>query len=502
MIASEARGLPDSGTSAVPGLSGLPGVPGVPGLPGVNALVAGRMLAQTRREMAAHSLLVFARLYLERVCTLPFCEAHRCCAALIEAAARERNHRIALSLPMQHGKTALFATAHALWAVCARGEPHVVIVRATPAQAVESLRDIGLELGSGALLADYPRAAPQRATSREIVTRSGAVIRAVAYGESLLGNRVAGAGPSLVILDDVEQPKVRGEWGHPDHRPGPFPRELEDWMEGWMKRRLARGANVLVVGSLVDPGCLLARLIDHNIDDGWRRYSRSMIGAFGATIPEELKQIKRQGKTYRGHHGMIACVEYLLDHLPEIFPDARATWPERLACGEFRGLVRERELACAGVGCELTWNHGTSNGSDGGSERKGWRNHRRLPVFECVARPADGGRYAVTLDLDRKRWPSHAVHPPLLMVFEHPGEEIRAAPRWGDGRLIHPHDNLKHQTLTDLRSLRWMWEEELERREREAARDSDAAAPASAPTPASAEGAIENHRHDPAAERP
>ena len=451
---------------------------------GVNGLVAGRMLAQTRRALAARSLLVFAKLYLGHVCTLPFCEAHRRCAALIEAAARERNHRLALSLPMQHGKTALFATAHALWAVCARGEPHVVIVRATPEQAVESLRDIGLELGSAALLADYPRAAPVRTTSREIVTRSGAVIRAAAFGESLLGNRVAGAGPSLVILDDVEQPKVRGEWGNPDHRPGPYPDELNDWMRGWMRRRLAVNANVLVIGSMVEPRCLLARLIDHNIDEGWRRYGRSMIGVYSLCVTDEYKEIKRHGKAYRGHQGQAACVEYALDHLEEIFPDSPATWPERLASQEFRERLHERNNACPGVGWALACNHGVCASGDD-AERPGWTNHRRLPLFECAAQPDHGSRYAITLDLDRQRWPAHAVHPPLLIVLEHPDGEIQAAPRWGDGRLIHPHDNLHDQTLTDLRSLRWMWEEEVARREREAA-SASASAPsaADAPTPA------------------
>lgn len=245
---------------------GLP--PGVS--PEMATLAVAGEIARLRRELVGRSLQAFCRCYLPHRFTLAMGPMHLGVIRVLQDMVPDRDVRLALAMPAEHGKTTLVTIGHVLWRMCVHRLPHVIVVCADEGSALEVITEFGMELGGNeALLAEYPFvAAKNSGGGNEIVTKGGQRVATVVAGERLLGRRRVGPPPSLLICDDVEQWDLFDPWRE-HQRKGIMPEKFREWLHAAMATRLAPGANVIVAGSLAANDAYLADLVDPDTEYDW-----------------------------------------------------------------------------------------------------------------------------------------------------------------------------------------------------------------------------------------
>lgn len=313
---------------------------------------ASALVARTRREAATASLECFARLYLTRRFDLPCAPMHRELFAALEEATAQRDARLAVAVPAGHGASTIAAYAFPLWAVCCRGERYVSIALRTQEEARERLHDIALELGGNAALRrDFPGAAGRPGRLDEVRTRDGARIVGVAAQRNVLGGARVGSGPgvSLLIVDDAERNKRPWSLDSDDHAQARwneerYPRvisgrDLDEWLQRALRRRLAPGGNVVVIGAIPrHHNTLLPQLLDRGVRPEWRKL------AFKAILAEppmaETEELWRRYNYLRrsGLQGADGPAAFLDANRAAMTDGACVAWPERFDYPALRAL--------------------------------------------------------------------------------------------------------------------------------------------------------------------
>lgn len=209
---------------------------------------------------------MWAQHYLPRLFSSPSAEFHREALALCE-----KHDSVALAAPRGHAKSTVITLLYALYAAATQRARYIVILSDTTPQAGERIGDIITQLlENEELTKAYPHLAlpdakmyrqkrVKRAAS-ELITSGGVVFRAAGSGQSIRGARKDEARPDLIICDDLENEE--------NTESATQRAKLYNWFQKTvMALPGADGGKIIVVGTIIHPDSLLARLVKRS--KGW-----------------------------------------------------------------------------------------------------------------------------------------------------------------------------------------------------------------------------------------
>jgi len=181
-----------------------------------------------------------------------------------------RGLRLAIAAPRGHAKSTLVTLAYVLWCICEGTEQFIVLASDTYDQATDLLTAVKGELESNdRLRTDFPEVCedplvppkPERWRKDDLITRNGVRMFAMGAEQKIRGRRNKSVRPTLIILDDIEnEDLVRSE----DAREGRW-----DWLMSSVLKAGTSITNVVVVGTLLHPRSMLAKLIDTRFSPSW-----------------------------------------------------------------------------------------------------------------------------------------------------------------------------------------------------------------------------------------
>lgn len=296
---------------------------------------ARRAVGAVRRRASERSLRAFAETYLPEHFTLPHSPLHLELFALLEglsARPRDKGGRIAVAAPRGHAKSTVVSLGYALWSLCLQREPYIALVSDTADQAVDLLAHVKRELTSNdRLREDFPevcerpgsRPAPPRWRRGDIVTASGARVRAFGAGQRMRGSRQGPERPTLIILDDIENEELaRSE----DQRA-----KRMEWLKGTALLAGTTRTNVVVVGTILHYDSVLARLLDPRQSPGWTTVKRGAVVSWSARpeLWQEWESVFDGRSEFEGRTGPEAARRLFEAGRDEMMEGAEALWPER-----------------------------------------------------------------------------------------------------------------------------------------------------------------------------
>ena len=251
----------------------------------------------------------------------------------------KRDCRIAVAAPRGHAKSTLVSLAYVLWSAVYARERHIIIVSATLDQAVGVLRDVKRELTDNPLLAsDFPKAVnPTRPPwqRRQIVLPNNVMIEAYGAGKSMRGIKHGQHRPSLIVVDDVEDPS---------HVIASDQREkLREWFNGTLLKVGAEGTNVIVVGTVLHYDSLLARLIDPSESPGWESRKYQAVEAFSESpLWLEWSEIYSNHQTYGKKSGPEAAKAFFDGRCRKMTAGTKVLWDQKESYHDLM-VMRQRE---------------------------------------------------------------------------------------------------------------------------------------------------------------
>ncbi|MCH8151415.1 MAG: phage terminase large subunit [Planctomycetes bacterium] len=293
---------------------------------------ARRLLSQARRDAAEHCLRVFAETYLPAYFQLPASRMHLELFELLEGTVRKRGQRIAIAAPREHAKSTLVTLGYCLWCICYAKEPCIFLISDTAEQAMELLAHIKHELEANALLLeDFPEAcevpgAKPRAPrwrKADIITRNDVKVAAFGADQKIRGRRHRQHRPTLIVVDDVEnESQVRSA----DQRA-----YLRDWFDKAVLKAGSAVTNVVVVGTILHFGSLLAELTDRQKSPAWirRKYKAILSWSDQPELWYRWERIYNDLEEFDGRSGQDAALAFFNDQRQQLLEGTDVLWPER-----------------------------------------------------------------------------------------------------------------------------------------------------------------------------
>lgn len=315
------------GHGAAPSITESPAPPAQP-----RPISVGEALSAARRTAAERSLRVFAETYLPHHFPLKPSAMHLELFDLLEDASRRRGARIALAAPRGHAKSTLVSVAYALWSVCYAREEFIVLISDCSDQAIDHLATIRRELEDNQrLIEDFPgvceapdqRPSAPRWKRADLITRSGIRIAAFGAGQKLRGRKHQKSRPTLIICDDLEnEADVRSE----DQR-----KHLFEWFTRTLTKAGTSGTNIVVVGTILHYGSLLAQLVLPGKSPGWTGRKHQAVKSWSKRpdLWEKWEAIFTLRDAYKGERGPDAAEAYRQRHRTEMLDGTEVAWPER-----------------------------------------------------------------------------------------------------------------------------------------------------------------------------
>lgn len=234
-----------------------------------------------------------------------------------------QNQRISYIAPRGGGKTSITSKAYPLYAICHELKSYIILMSDTQPLAQQNLSAIKEQLAENNELTEaYPWACGQGETWSEtkIVTRNGILVEALGTGTKIRGRTRGKFRPDLVIGDDLESDEMVES---------PESRRKRQW---WFKRALlpavARGGDVLVIGTALHPDDLIQNL---KKTPGWEHYLFQSIiqEPDRSDLWKEFREIISQptpNETLRMEHERRAREFYRIHH-DEMHAGAKVLWP-------------------------------------------------------------------------------------------------------------------------------------------------------------------------------
>lgn len=184
-------------------------------------------------------------------------------AELLGDAADERSRLLARVAPRGHAKSTCLALAYPLWCICEQRRRNIVIITHEQSLATQFVRDLRVELEANDTLREHYGDLVDRAKWAEtkFTTATGVTVQAKGARASFRGVRVGPQRPDLIIGDDLESD---ADVASPDGR-----RRLEHWLRRVVLPARAPEGKLIVLGSLLHPDSLLAKLRDPRRFPGW-----------------------------------------------------------------------------------------------------------------------------------------------------------------------------------------------------------------------------------------
>ncbi len=266
-------------------------------------------------------------------------ELHR----LLQSTSKQGGQHIAIAAPRGHAKSTLITLMFVLWIACTERERFILLISDTKEKAAGFLRDIKQELENNQKLRqDFPkacelpgkRAAPRRWRENELEMRNGVLIAAAGAGQSLRGKRFKSARPGLIILDDIESNENTAT------------AELREKMEDWLNRVVMnagdKNTNIIMVGTILHFGSLLAKLTDDKKNGAWQGLIYRAVEQWSPRddLWKHWSQLFHGHESYQELIGCNAAQRFFEDNQTDMLQDTQVLWPEK---EDYHYLMLKRE---------------------------------------------------------------------------------------------------------------------------------------------------------------
>lgn len=211
----------------------------------------------------ATDLELFARHYFPHYCQYPFNEFHR--DVFNDNELFEEGKRRARGAPRGYAKSTLIALVKPIHDICYGLEKFVVVVSETQDQANQKLRDIRSEiLTNAALVADYGIHFRTRTPGETQYTVycgvHACMFQSYGAGVEVRGIRFGSSRPTKIIVDDGEDSEeVLNE---------ALRQKKENWFFQVISQLGSNNTNIEVIGTILHPESLLAKLIKNPAYEG------------------------------------------------------------------------------------------------------------------------------------------------------------------------------------------------------------------------------------------
>jgi predicted phage terminase large subunit-like protein len=257
------------------------------------AVTIAAEFSRHRRESAAKSPELFARVYLDHAFERPPCRLHAELNTELVRMTTRRGSHLAVAAPRGHAKSTIVSLAYILWCLLYKKEEFVLLVSATGEQADKLLDHVKRQLETnGMLRADFPDLGRAKSITpwrkNSILIPGAGMLMSYSAGQNMRGARHGKSRPTLIVADDLEDKlQVASE-----EQRG----KLQDWFTSTLLKAGTPSTNVVVVGTVLHHDSLLANLLNPAAAPGWQRLEYRAIER--ATDHPELWQ--RWEEIYRG----------------------------------------------------------------------------------------------------------------------------------------------------------------------------------------------------------
>lgn len=308
-----------------------------------------RKARELRRAEAEKSLRNFVKYYFADYTKLPYSPGHFEIYTLLSTISERRGQKVAVAAPRGFGKTTHITNLYLLHRICYSKERFILILSATVLQATTILDVLRRELTDNEkLLNDFPELRGRRPKpwkSGEIVTLNGIKIQAFGTEQQLRGIKFREFRPSLIIADDLE---------NADNTLTQESREKTKELVNRTVLLLGDGqTNYLFLGTLYQPNCLLAELVDCQLNPQWA--SRVFKAIISWSRHQELwdvqwRKIYRSREAYKDLTGPEAALQFYEDNKAQMDEGVELLWPDRWS---YYWLMEQREAHESSFYCEL-----------------------------------------------------------------------------------------------------------------------------------------------------
>lgn len=271
-------------------------------------LARGLMLTRT-------PFMVFIKKYLSHYLTCELSEFHTFLVDRFETAIDQRPFHGNYMAPRGAAKSTIATLGYPLYAICEGLDQYIIIGSDTFSQAAQFLEHVKDELENNSKLRlDYPDACGKGSTwSKEtIITRNGIRVDALGAGKKIRGRRHGKYRPTTILLDDPENDESAAS---------PTQREkTRTWFNAGVLKAGQPDTNVMVVGTVINGECLVAKL---DQQPGWDSAKfRSVID-----WPERLDLWDQWERLY--YEDEAAANAFLKLNWDDMHRGAKVLWPER-----------------------------------------------------------------------------------------------------------------------------------------------------------------------------
>ena len=309
-------------------------------------------LSIIRRE-ASKDFSKFRQYYFSHYHKVPDAKFHGDICQLLKDMAFSRGARIAIAAPRGSAKSTIITTEYALYCICHKIEPFILVISGTADQTERFLQDIKRELETNLLLIqDFPdvceigiKPGPPRWTKNQIITRNGVNVQALSVNQQVRGMRYGEFRPSLIVLDDIESEQNT-------HNPDNF-YKLQDTITKSIIPAGTGTTNVIYIGTIHHYNSLLAQFTSQDEFPGWiKRIYRSVITwSEHPELWERWVKIYHNQETYKDIEGPLAALDFFNDNSSLMLQGVQVLWPE--SRGYYRLMVEREQLGSVSFDSEM-----------------------------------------------------------------------------------------------------------------------------------------------------
>lgn len=209
------------------------------------------------------ALRQFALDYFSHYLSAGFSRFHEEMMVDLERIVDERDQRLGEIAPRGNAKSTIASLIYVLWCICEGLEHYILLGSDTTSQAEQLLKHVRTELESNEKLArDYPDACGKGDdtwSNSAIITRNNVRVDALGAGKKVRGRRHANHRITLAIIDDPENDESAAS---PTQRAKTW-----SWFFAAVMKAGEPGTNFVVVGTVINGECMVAKLPDV---PGWK----------------------------------------------------------------------------------------------------------------------------------------------------------------------------------------------------------------------------------------
>jgi len=301
------------------------------------------------RSAGKNSIYTFAKLFMPEHLKYQPSAAHHELYKLLEDISGQRNCKISIAAPRNFGKSTLITLIYILWSILYERERFVVIISNTASQAMQILDNIRRELTNNERLrAAFPHICemdgqpkPPRWQRHDIITRNGIEVLALGSSQQIRGRRHGASRPTLIVLDDAEDPE------------NTFSSEVRDKLREWFGKSVLRCGfeltNVLFIGNLYHPHCLLSEYVNPELNPSWniKVYKAIISWPHRSDLWEKWSNIYNGRDKLNNESGPDAALKYYRENKEVMNEGTVLLWPQRHTLYELMVIREENELSFA-----------------------------------------------------------------------------------------------------------------------------------------------------------